>query len=148
MRSGTLRRARLWCPSLSISPWTLDQQHGPPQYNTTPLFPPFRPVHDQYSSVCLPFAALLSYRLTRSIITPIPCARHLPHSLRYLSLSVLLQELAVSLLRVRMEFPAVWEGFQPYLGSLPGSDDVYTLYNFKEEHITLLQDAEMVGHTC
>ena len=45
-----------------------------------------------------------------------------------------------------MELPAVWKGFQPYLGSLPGMDDVYTLYNFREEHIALLQDAEMVGH--
>ncbi len=41
----------------------------------------------------------------------------------------------------------MWDGFQPYLGSLPGMDDVYTLYNFKEEHITLLQDADMVGHS-
>lgn len=53
----------------------------------------------------------------------------------------------MSLLRVKVEFPAVWKGFQPYLGSLPGMDDVYTLYNFREEHIALLQDAEMVGHT-
>jgi len=59
-----------------------------------------------------------------------------------------MQELAVSLLRVKMEYPAVWEGFQPYLSNLPGEDDVYTLYNFKQEHIPLLQDAEMVRRTA
>lgn len=55
-----------------------------------------------------------------------------------------LQELAVSLLRVKVEYPSVWEGFQPYLSNLPGKEDVHTLFSFRKELIPLLQDAEMV----
>ena len=56
-----------------------------------------------------------------------------------------LQELAVSLLRTKVEYAQVWQLFQPYLGNLPSEEDVYTLYNFRQEHIALLQDAEMVS---
>ena len=47
-----------------------------------------------------------------------------------------------------MEFAQVWQLFQPDLGNLPSEEDVYTLYNFRQEHIALLQDAEMVRHIC
>lgn len=43
-----------------------------------------------------------------------------------------------------MEDPATWELYQPYLANLPAEDDVYTLYNFRRDHISLLQDPEMV----
>ncbi|CAL5221515.1 g3721 [Coccomyxa viridis] len=52
-------------------------------------------------------------------------------------------ELAVSLLKVKLEHPAVWEGFQPYLSSLPGEEDVHTLFSFRKDLIPLLQDPEM-----
>ena len=47
-----------------------------------------------------------------------------------------------------MDFAQVWQLFQPYLGNLPSEEDVYTLYNFRQDHIALLQDAEMVRHIC
>ena len=51
----------------------------------------------------------------------------------------------MSLLRVKIEYPSVWEGFQPYLSNLPGEEDVHTLFSFRKELIPLLQDAEMVN---
>ncbi len=50
----------------------------------------------------------------------------------------------MSLLKVKLEHPAVWEGFQPYLSSLPGEEDVHTLFSFRKDLIPLLQDPEMV----
>ncbi len=50
----------------------------------------------------------------------------------------------MSLLRVKVEYPAVWEGFQPYLSNLPGEEDVHTLFSFRKDLIPLLQDPEMV----
>ena len=51
----------------------------------------------------------------------------------------------MSLLQVKIEYPSVWEGFQPYLSNLPGEEDVHTLFSFRKELIPLLQDAEMVS---
>ena len=50
----------------------------------------------------------------------------------------------MSLLRVKVEYPAVWEGFQPYLSNLPSEQDVHTLFSFRKDLIPLLQDPEMV----
>ena len=57
---------------------------------------------------------------------------------------MLLQELTTRLLKMRFEQPQLWAEFGPYWASCPAPGGLASKYMFEEEHIPLLQDAELV----
>lgn len=46
---------------------------------------------------------------------------------------------------MRFEKPELWAEFEPYWASCPAPGGLASKYMFEEEHIPLLQDAELVS---